>query len=147
MSTRVKVRKRTRRKEVFHTNEVVCAGRVKRVWNWSGNVFARLAIPQRGGDQNETDPHDYVTLLFPPDLVDRVTIGRGDIVRAKGYLVDYPYLESGRQFLDKVRKPRFIDDLPEEVLNITINRVATYVALQEMIPISADQFRAGGRQG
>jgi hypothetical protein len=107
-------------KEQFDLNLVVAAGVIRSVWGKGNDVFARLALSQRGRLVETDDSFaSYVTLRFADGMIDAspITIQSGDVLKVQGYLVHREYQETLRKFLDEANAMSLLDcvdpaDLP-----------------------------------
>ena len=128
--------------EKFHVNTVDVEGIVTKVWDRSGDVFARLAIydeqaevlepPKKKGDLPRRQAH-YVTLQFTNGKTEdgaAVSLSAKDHVRVTGYLRDASYSESLSTFL---RKAKQFDRIQDRDDDRRVGRVATYVVAKTLI--------------
>lgn len=107
-------------KEQFDLNLVVAAGAIRSVWGKNNDVFARLALSQRGRLVETDDTFaSYVTLRFADGMINAspITIQAGDVLKVQGYLVHREYQETLRKFLDEANAMSLLDcvdpaDLP-----------------------------------
>lgn len=107
-------------REQYDLNLVVASGVIGSVWGKNNDVFARLALSQRGRlVENDDNFASYVTLRFADGMIDGtpISIQPGDIVKIQGYLVHREYQETLRKFLDEANAMNFLQhvdsaDLP-----------------------------------
>lgn len=90
--------------EKFHLNQVRLTGVVQRIWSVGADVMIRLATPSE----------ERFLLALPGGSADGqpVTLMKGDLIDAGGYLIELPYLETGRQFLERADKLDLLTDTP-----------------------------------
>ena len=107
-------------KEQYDLNLVVASGVIRSVWGKNNDVFARLALSQRGRlVENDDTFASYVTLRFADGMIGGapISIQPGDVLKIQGYLVHREYQETLRKFLDEANAMSFLNhvdpaDLP-----------------------------------
>ena len=109
--------------EKFHLNSVRISGAVQRLWASGTDVLLRLSV------------HDgeRVTLLLPNSSLDGrpLTLMKGDPISVAGYLIEMPYLETGRQFLERLGREDLLADVPG-LAQVVDKRMATCVVVQSL---------------
>jgi hypothetical protein len=109
--------------EKFHLNSVRISGIVQRILASGTDVLLRLSV------------HDgeRVTLLLPNSSLDGqpLTLMKGDWLAVTGYLVEMPYLETGRQFLERLGREDLLADVPG-LAQVVDKRMATCVVVQSL---------------
>jgi len=107
-------------REQFDLNLVVVSGVIGSVWGKNNDVFARLALSQRGRlVENDEKFASYITLRFADGMIGGapISIQPGDVLKIQGYLVHREYQETLRKFLDEANAMSFLNyvdpaDLP-----------------------------------
>ena len=109
--------------EKFHLNQVRLTGVVHRIWSAGADVMIRLVTPTE----------ERFLLSLPGGGVDGqpVTLMKGDLIDASGYLIELPYLETGRQFLERVDKLDLVSDLPG-LAKASDKRMATCLMVESL---------------
>ena len=108
-------------RERFDLNTVTLSGVIHSVWGSDSDVFARLGISKRGLLVEEEDAQlVYVTLRFEDGVVkgEPVSLGKGIIVKVRGYLTHREYSETIRRFLDEAHASTFFELVPPEDLPV-----------------------------
>jgi len=109
--------------EKFHLNSVHISGTIQRLWASGTDVLLRLSV------------HDgeRVTLLLPNSSLDGqpLTLMKGDPISVSGYLIEMPYLETGRQFLERLGREDLLADVPG-LAQVVDKRMATCVVMQSL---------------
>ena len=101
-------------KEQYDLNLVVVSGVIRSVWGKNNDVFARLALSQRGRLIESDDTYaSYVTLRFADGMIDSmpISIQPGDVLKIQGYLVHREYQETLRKFLDEANAMSFLNQV------------------------------------
>jgi len=107
-------------KEQYDLNLFVGSGVIRSVWGKNNDVFARLALSQRGNlIENDDTFTSFVTLRFADGMICGIPISiqPGDVLKIQGYLVHREYQETLRKFLDEANAMSFLNyvdpaDLP-----------------------------------
>lgn len=109
--------------EKIHLNQVRLTGIVQRIWSAGADVMIRLATPSE----------ERFLLALPGGAVDGqpVTLMKGDPVDASGYLIELPYLETGRQFLERADKLDLLADTPG-LAEASDKRMATCLMVESL---------------
>jgi len=115
-----KARPMPQAREQFDLNLVVVSGVIGSVWGKNNDVFARLALSQRGRlVENDEKFASYITLRFADGMIGGapISIQPGDVLKIQGYLVHREYQETLRKFLDEANAMSFLNyvdpaDLP-----------------------------------
>lgn len=98
--------------EQFDLNLAALAGVIHSVWGKAADVFARIAVSNRGELMEQDDKFtSFVTLRFASGALDGspISVQPGDAVRVRGYLTHMDYNESLRKFLDDAHSRDFFD--------------------------------------
>jgi hypothetical protein len=100
------------------------------MWSSGNDILVRLAIP--GVDDQKGDI-ERVTLLLQRGVVNgaSVTLMKGDPITIAGYMVEAPYMESGRLFAERARKTELLADVPG-LSGVVLERMATYVIVERL---------------
>ncbi len=99
-------------KEQFDLNLAVVSGVIGSVWGKNNDVFARLALSQRGRLVESDDTFaSYITLRFADGMIGGapISIQPGDVLKVQGYLVHREYQETLRKFLDEANAMSFLN--------------------------------------
>jgi len=80
-----------------------------------------------------TSTDERFLLALPGGVVDGqpVTLMKDDLIDASGYLVELPYLETGRQFLERVDKLDLLADVPA-LVEASDKRMATCLMVESL---------------
>jgi hypothetical protein len=90
-------------------NEIHLEGAVTHTWVFRDVQFARIACRTDPGRQQVSEgdgrPSEYITLRFEPPTLARAasTLGKGQVVRASGYLASREYDISLASFADSAK--------------------------------------------
>jgi hypothetical protein len=113
----------TQVEEKFHLNQVRLAGAVQRIWSAGADVMIRLVTPEG----------ERFLLTLPGGAVNGqpVTLMKDDPISVAGYLVELPYLETGRQFLERVDRQDLLADIPG-LAEATDKRMTTCIVVESL---------------
>lgn len=132
--------------ERFDGNHVEFTGLVTKIWaRSSGDVFARIAIGETPDDEEDNpEPRAIdarLTLRLPNGQINGqdISLLKGDIVHATGYLSDTTQWETLRDFLLKARQAGLVERIPELVpaMDAQVKRMVTCVIPDTLDIISA----------
>lgn len=113
----------TQIEEKFHLNQVRLSGAVQRIWSAGADVMIRLAT---------TDNERFLLSLIGGAVDGQpITLMKGDLISVAGYLVELPYLETGRQFMERVERQDLLADIPG-LADVTDKRMATSIVVESL---------------
>lgn len=136
--------------ERFDGNHVEFTGLVTKIWaRSSGDVFARIAIGETPDDEEDNpEPRAIdarLTLRLPNGQVNGqdISLLKGDLVHATGYLSDITQPETLRDFLLKARQAGLVERIPElaPAMSAQVKRMVTCV-IPETLNVIAPQRAA-----
>jgi hypothetical protein len=124
--------------ERFDGNTVSCSGAVTRIWSRaSGDIFIRLALDAPEGLAGDPSSSPRLTLRLPDGRMggQDISLMKGDRLQVAGYLSDYEYWETLRDFLIKARRSGLAEHLPElaEAAGARVRRVMTNVVPEQLV--------------
>jgi len=118
------------RHEKFDLNTVQISGTVSRIWSQGSDVFVRLT-----SGLGESPDSPRFTLLIPGGAVhgQPLTLMKDDAICVRGYLVEAPYTETGRQFAERCRREGLLEEVPG-LADVTALKMATCIVPLEIQP-------------
>lgn len=110
--------------EKFHLNRAQLTGAIQRIWSEPPDVLARLV----------TANGERFLLMLPGGAVNNqpLTLMKDDLVAVEGYLIELPYQETGRQFLERAGKLDLLADTPG-LADACSQRMATALVVENLI--------------
>jgi hypothetical protein len=136
-------------RESFDQNELLCAAEIVRLWPSGNDIMARVRItgPYIPDGHQSADEGDHnFSMIIPNGEVGgvMVTLSAGDIVKLKGYLVDYSYQESCQRFLRKAKKGDLFEGASqrEKLEQVTVKRYANAI-----VPTSLELVESRNAKG